>query len=115
MAETLLRTPTKYPHIELDDKNRPVIAGTGFRVSMIVQDVYGANAYTPEQIVEHYPDLSLTQVHIALAYYHENKAEIDAAIDRERQFFEEVRRRNHDPERERKLIEGAHKLGLIRP
>src|SRR5690242_18655131 len=98
MAETLLRTPTKYPHIELDHNGRPVVAGTEFRVSMIVQDVYGANAYTPEQVVEHYPDLSLTQVHVALAYYHENKAEIDAAINREHQFFEEVRRRNHDPE-----------------
>ena len=57
---------------------RPVIAGTGICVS----DIAAATVYhqqTPDEIALGYK-LSLAQVHAALAYYYQHKAEIDDEI-----------------------------------
>lgn len=35
---------------------------------------------SPEDITQTYPQLSLSQVYAALAYYHANRAEIEAAL-----------------------------------
>ncbi|NEQ71248.1 MAG: DUF433 domain-containing protein [Symploca sp. SIO2D2] len=35
---------------------------------------------TAETIIQSYPHLSYAQVYVALAYYHENQAEIDAEL-----------------------------------
>lgn len=37
----------------------------------------------PEEIVRKFGHLSLAQVHAALAYYHANRAEIDADLEAE--------------------------------
>jgi predicted TIM-barrel fold metal-dependent hydrolase len=82
---------------------------------MIVQDVYGANAYSPEKVAEQFPELTISQVHMALAYYHDHKAEIDRLIEAEHRFADEMRARHHDPVREQKLIDAAKTVGLIAP
>lgn len=89
-AETPARTPTEYPHIERDHKGRPVIKGTSFRVSMVVNYIYGVNQFSPERLVEGFQEtLDLTKIHQALAYYHENRKEIDGDIARELAFVDE--------------------------
>jgi uncharacterized protein (DUF433 family) len=116
MAETLLRTPTKYPHIDLDHKSRPVIEGTRFRVSMVVEYVYGtAEQYSPAQMVEAFPHLTLSQIHSALAYYHDHKAEIDLAIEAEHRYVEEMRVRDYDSDFDRRLREKAQERGITLP
>ncbi len=57
---------------------RPCIAGTGIRVLDIVAAML-FHDQTPAEIAEAYA-LSLAQVHAALAYYYEHKAEIDADL-----------------------------------
>lgn len=57
---------------------RPVIKGTGFRVSDVVINHYD-NGHSPETIAELF-GLNLAQVYAALTYYHLNKDEIDAQI-----------------------------------
>ena len=57
---------------------RPCIIGTGLRVIDIVMAMQFGNR-TPEQMAGDY-DISLAQVHAALAYYYENKVEIDDDI-----------------------------------
>ena len=57
---------------------RPCIVGTGLRVIDIVMAMQFGNR-TPEQMAGDY-EISLAQVHAALAYYYENKAEIDDDI-----------------------------------
>ena len=53
---------------------RPCIAGTGLRVTdVVVAAVF--NHETPEQIATQF-SISLGQVHAALAYYYEHKAEL---------------------------------------
>jgi uncharacterized protein (DUF433 family) len=57
---------------------QPCIAGTGIRVT----DVALAHLFhqrTPDQIASDY-ELSLAQVHAALAYYYQHKNELDAHI-----------------------------------
>ncbi len=57
---------------------RHCVVGTGLRVIDIVMAMQFGNR-TPEQMAGDY-DISLAQVHAALAYYYENKAETDDDI-----------------------------------
>ncbi len=57
---------------------RPCIVGTGLRVIDIVMAMNFADR-RPDQLAQDY-DISLAQVHAALAYYYENQAEIDDDI-----------------------------------
>ncbi|MFA1610048.1 DUF433 domain-containing protein [Halobellus rubicundus] len=49
----------------------PTIEGTGIRVEDIA-NTYEHSEYSPDEITELYPDLSLSDVHTALAYYYKN-------------------------------------------
>jgi len=57
---------------------RPLIAGTGVTVQRIVG--WYKLGLMPEEIADRIGHLSLAQVHAALAYYHANRDEIEAAI-----------------------------------
>ena len=57
---------------------RPCIVGTGLRVMDIVNAMIFAER-SPDQLAKDY-ELSMAEVHAALAYYYENKDEIDANI-----------------------------------
>jgi uncharacterized protein (DUF433 family) len=46
---------------------------------------------SPDEIVSAHPSITLAQVHAALAYYHEHKAEIDADIAEGKRFVEELK------------------------
>ncbi|HEX6737484.1 MAG TPA: DUF433 domain-containing protein [Vicinamibacteria bacterium] len=47
----------------------------------------------PAQILEHYPDLNLAQVHAALAYYYDHVEEIEAELAREDELAADFERR----------------------
>lgn len=69
----------EHPYIEKRAGVRggaPVIVGTGVKV-LDVAVRYEVMGLTAEEIVAAYPQLSLSQVHAALSYYYEHKAEID--------------------------------------
>ena len=57
---------------------RPRIAGTGVPVQRVVG--WYKLGLTPEDITDEVEHLSLAQVYAALAYYHANRDEIEAAI-----------------------------------
>lgn len=76
---------------------RPRIAGHRVTVQNIAID-YNAGM-TPEEIVAARPQLNLAQIHAALAYYHANKEEMDAAIAA---YYEECDR-----------LEAEHRAGKI--
>ena len=52
---------------------------------------------TPEQIQVEYPDLNLAQIHAALSYYYANTEEIEAEIQKDREWEEgfESRKAEH--------------------
>ena len=77
---------------------RPVLKGTGFKVSDVVINFYH-NGYSAEAMAESF-GLNLAQVYAALAYYQLNKDEIDAQLKRD---DEEAERLLADLERQGKL------------
>ena len=59
--------------------SRTCIEGSRITVRHIVIDY--RSGMTPEEMLEDKPHLSLAKIYAALAYYHANKAEIDADIE----------------------------------
>ncbi len=49
----------------------PTVEGTGIRVKDIAA-AYEHSGYDPDEITQLYPDLSLSDVHQALAYYYDH-------------------------------------------
>jgi uncharacterized protein (DUF433 family) len=58
------------------------IDGTRITVTQVV--VHYKQGYTPEEIADQYPHLTLAQVYTALAYYHANREEIEAELAAEK-------------------------------
>jgi uncharacterized protein (DUF433 family) len=81
-----------YPHIELRDDGVPIISGTRMKVVQIVLDKL-AHGWDAEEIQRQYPqwNLSLGQIHSALAYYYDHQVEIDRYIEEERYLAEELK------------------------
>ena len=67
---------------------RAKIAGTGVTVMRVAG--WYKMGLTPEEIATQYGQLSLAQVHAALAYYHANPEEIEADLAQEEAFAERV-------------------------
>jgi uncharacterized protein (DUF433 family) len=57
-------------------RSRPMIDGTGITVQDVADSLH--NGLTPDQIAVEF-DLTMGEVHAALSYYHDHKAEIDSA------------------------------------
>lgn len=82
--------PPPIQHIAIDAKGIPRVAGTRFRVSQVVIE-HHMHGRTPQQIAEDYEVLSPAAVHAALAYYEDNRAVVDAEIERGEQIVDEHR------------------------
>lgn len=84
-----------HPYIERRpeiSQGKPVIIGTRIKVSQITLE-YERLGWTPDQIIDAHPHLTLAQVHDALSYYYENQAEIDADLLAEEKLAAELRQR----------------------
>jgi len=82
---------TAYPHIEFDSNGVPILAGTTMKVVELVM-AQKAHGWSPEEIHFQHPDLSLGQIHSALAYYWDHQEEVDADIERRTRYVEKLRR-----------------------
>lgn len=97
-------------HIVLDQKGVARIAGSRSRVIDIVLD-QREWGLTPDQIHREYPHLSLAQIHAALAYYHDHRAELDAEIERRLRVVESMKAQVGQPpvvERSRRLRDATN-------
>ncbi|MBI3611340.1 MAG: DUF433 domain-containing protein [Nitrospirae bacterium] len=82
-----------HPHITVDPKicgGSPIIAGTRFPVRSVVIYVL-RHGLTPEELASKFSGLTLAQIHDALAYYYDNREEIEREISENTE--NEVRRR----------------------
>ena len=71
-----------YPHITTDPNicgGSPIIGGTRFPVRSIVMYIL-RHGLTPEELVSRFPLLTLAQVYDALAYYYDNREDIEKDI-----------------------------------
>ena len=58
---------------------KPCVAGTRIRV-WDIHVWHDLRGQTPAEIIAHYPQLTLADVHGALAFYHDHRDEIEAQI-----------------------------------
>ena len=101
-------TETRYEHIVLDERGVPRIAGTQLRAIDLVEAMR-ANGWTPEQLHEQHPELTLGQIYSALAYYWDHQQELDAAIAARWQELEYVKHQT----RPSRLVEQLRQDGRI--
>ncbi len=83
-----------YPHIVKEPGycgGKATIDNTRVRVNNVAW--LAKQGQTPQEILEHYPDLTLPQVLAALLYYYENRAEIEAELADEDQAAADFERR----------------------
>ena len=82
--------------IQVDENGVPWIAGTTCKVIEVVLTKQ-ANGWTPEEVQDALPHLSLAQVYGALAYYYAHQEALDADMERRRQWAEEMRAHEKNP------------------
>lgn len=70
---------------------QPRIAGTRIKVQHIALE-YERLGWTPDQICDAHPSLTLADIHGALAYYYAHKDEVDEAISKDEEFVSRLRR-----------------------
>ena len=79
-------------HIEVTPSvcgGKPRIAGHRIRVQDIL--LLTEQGQSPDEIVSSYPQLSLADVHAALAYYYDHREEIDEQIRADEAAIEKLR------------------------
>ncbi|MFZ3135989.1 MAG: DUF433 domain-containing protein [Thermodesulfovibrionales bacterium] len=87
MLKVAIPRQLKHPYISVNPKisrGSPVIAGTRLRVIDLVIE-YDRLGFTPDQIIDGHPHLSLEALHDALSYYYENRAAIDNEISQRKE------------------------------
>ena len=85
--------PTTQKHIESREGvcgGKPCVAGTRIRV----WDIYvhhEVRGMTPDEIVAQYPELSLADVHAAMAFYWDNREAIDQQMKEADEFVNQLK------------------------
>ena len=69
---------TEHPHIQRDALGRALVGDTGLEVHILA--AYWRLGWTPEQLAEAYPYLSMAQIFSALSFYFDHQQEVDALI-----------------------------------
>ena len=100
----MLSTETRYEHIVLVDEKVPVISGTDMKVIELVLDKL-AYGWSPEELQFQHPELTLGQIHSALAYYWDHQEELDRDIEDRLQLVNQIQKTRDALEFKSKLRE----------
>ncbi len=84
-------TTSEHKYVQLDELGVPIIAGTTMKVVELIT-AHKAYGWSPEEIHFQHPYLSMSQIHSALAYYWDNKTEIDADIEKRLETAKQLRK-----------------------
>ena len=87
MADVLTQHITKTPGV---CGGKACIAGHRIRVMDIVV-WHEKRGYSPDEIVHMFPGITLADVYAALAYYFDNREEIEADFQRDHELAEKLR------------------------
>jgi uncharacterized protein (DUF433 family) len=98
-----------YPHIEFLADGKPRIAGTGFKVRVLVEE-YLATGHDAHELQSSHPHLTLAQIYSALAYYHDHKVEMDREIEELNRLVDQMRAEQGESLFARKLRERGWEL-----
>ena len=95
-------TAAPIEHIVLDDKGRPCLKKSNFKLVQFIGAMLGQR-WTPEETLEQYPDLTLGEIHAALAYYYDHKDNMDAEMQRLSDDVDQLRAQTLDSPLRQKL------------
>lgn len=93
MTTSTAQPKVKHPYITRKKGvcgGKPIIAGTRIKVAQIAIE-YERMSWTPDEIIQAHPHLTLAQVHDALSYYYENAEEVNGEIRESEQMVEKLR------------------------
>ena len=99
---------TRYEHILLNEDDVPVIAGTTMKVIELVLE-HLAHGWSPEELHFQHTYLTMGQIHSALAYYWDHKAQLDQDIERQLKLVDQI----HQTTPPVALVERLKAEGLI--
>ncbi|GJD18229.1 hypothetical protein RIVM261_031850 [Rivularia sp. IAM M-261] len=102
-------TASEYKYIEIAPDNVAYITGTTMKVIELVSG-YIAFGWSPEELHFQHPYLSMAQIHSALAYYWDNKIELDLDMQRRLENVEKLRQNAG----ESALVKKLRTQGLIK-
>jgi uncharacterized protein (DUF433 family) len=77
-------------HLRRDENGTTWIAETNTKVIEVAMD-QAAYGWAAEEIHAAHPHLSLAQIHAALSYYHDHKAELDEQMQQQMQNYRRLR------------------------
>ncbi|MEK7395835.1 MAG: hypothetical protein AAB116_02750 [Candidatus Poribacteria bacterium] len=80
-----------YKYVAINEDGIPIIKPTKMKIEYIVVE-RGSYRWGPKMQQEQHPFLILSQVHSALSYYFDHKAEIDGDIEEGERYVEEMMR-----------------------
>ncbi len=100
---------TEYKYIQINDQQVPIIAGSTMKVVELVEAKL-AYHWTPEEIHEQHPYLSMSQIYSALAYYWDHQMEMDLEVERRFHYAERLRQETG----ETPLVKRLRAQGLIK-
>jgi uncharacterized protein (DUF433 family) len=81
----------RYEHVGLDDNKIPTIAGTTMKVVELVSAHLGYG-WSPEELHDQFPYLTMGQIHSALAYYWDHREEFEKVIEKQLEMVDAYRR-----------------------
>ena len=96
-------------HIYLDEEGRAWIDDTNIKVIEVVSDKL-AYGWSPEEIHQQHPHLSLAQIHAALSYYYDHQSEIDSEIEQQNKEIEALMEKAKDSSLKKRLRNIPRKL-----
>ena len=83
---------TRYEHITIGEDGVAAVDDARMKVAQLVSEVM-AYGWSPEELHFQHQQLSMGQIHSALAYYWDHRQEIEQEIETDLQYSDEMRRR----------------------
>jgi uncharacterized protein (DUF433 family) len=100
-------SPMLAGHVWIDERGVAWIDDTKIKVIEVAAEMRATGLSPEEMEFQHYGQLSLGQIHSALAYYYDHQEVLDAEIDSQRHEYEALRRQSLDsPGRQRLRSQG---------
>jgi uncharacterized protein (DUF433 family) len=95
---------TDHKYIHIAESGTPFITGSTMKLVELITSVR-AYGWSPEQLKDNYPHLSMSQIYSAMAYYWDHKPEVDAEVNRLDQWSAQMRQASGESNISQKLRE----------
>lgn len=82
-------TQAEHKYIQQDGAGVPIIEGTSMKVVELIISVK-AYKWSPYELLQNYPHLTMSKIYSALSYYWDNKQAIDADLEQREEYVKQL-------------------------